>query len=176
MGVTSRLVTATVLALALGACQALMPAAYAPYEPAPWVGSGYTETEVQPGLFLVRFIGNSSTTPDRSADFALLRGAEICLQRGKGFIHVGNLSTRYQQTGYIPAGTSTTVTPTGPDSPPVVTTVETSPQTDLYSPTSGIAVSCADTKEPGAWDAGFLANAVRTKYSIKPEAAAVAGN
>ena len=105
-----------------------------------------------------------------------MRGAEICLQRGKGFIHVGNLSTRYQQTGYIPAGTSTTVTPTGPDSPPVVTTVETSPQTNLYSPTSGIAVSCADTKEPGAWDAGFLANAVRTKYSIKPEAAAVAGN
>ena len=131
-----------------------------------WDGGGFTETEVQPGLFLVRFIGNSSTTPDRSADYALLRGADICLQRGKNYLHVGDLDTRYRQSGYFAGTTSTTVIPTGTaDAPPIVTTHTSSP-TFLYSPSSGIAVSCTEKSEAGAWDAQFLARAIRTKYEL----------
>ena len=168
MGAAARVVTTMVLALALAACVSLMPAAYQPYE-STFTG-GYSETEVQPDLFLVRFMGNSATTPDRSTDFALLRGAEICLQRGKNFMRVGDLSTRYRQSGHFPATTSTAVTPTAtpetPNSPPIVNTVETSPATYLYSPTSGIAVTCAATADQGAWDAQYLARAIRTKYDL----------
>lgn len=165
MGTTARFLVVG-MTLALAGCQTLFPSRYQPYTSQ--FEGGFTETEVQPGLFLVRFIGNSVTTPDRSGDFALLRGAEICLQRGKNFIHVGGVDTRYRQSGYLPGTTSTTVIPTGEPNAPIVSTVETSQPTFLYSPTSGITVSCADTNEQGAWDAQYLARSVRTKYSVKP--------
>jgi hypothetical protein len=145
--------------LALGACAT-------PYKPYSWIDGGFTETEVQPGLFLVRFIGNDATTPDRTADFALLRAAEICLQRGKEFMRVGDFATQQAQSGYIPGAASTTVVQSGSVDVPPVVSVTTMPPTLLYSPQSGLAVSCADSKQDGAWDANYLARAIRTKYSL----------
>ena len=137
-----------------------------PYKPYNRIDGGFTETEVQPGLFLVRFVGNDATTPDRSTDFALPRAADICLQRGKGFMRVGGLATQNVQSGYIAGATSSTVIPSGsPDVPPVVS-VSIMPPTLLYSPQSALTVSCADSAQDGAWDANYLARAIRTKYSM----------
>jgi len=147
----------------MSACTLFQQTPYQPYSA--WGGGGYSETEVQPGLFLVRFTGNESTTPGRAADLALLRAADICLQRGKSYLRVGGLTTKAVQSGYVPGTSTSTVTPTGPDSPPVVT-VTTLPPTMLYSPESGIAVTCTEGNQEGAWDANYLAHAIRTRYSI----------
>ena len=152
-------ITALALSLCVGACAT----SYQPYSF--WGGGGFTETEVQPGLFLVRFIGNEQSTPDRTADFALLRAADLCLQRGKSHLLLGELATQYAHTGYLPGSTASTVVPTG-SSDSVAVTVETSPPTPLYSPTSGIAVSCTETTGQGAWDAHYLERAIRTKYAL----------
>ncbi len=165
MGVAAHRIRVTILAavLASSGCTLMLPTPYQPYSS--WKGGGFTETEVQPGLFLVRFIGNDSTTSDRTADYALLRAADICLQRGMPFLRVGDLATQTVQSGYIPGATTTTVIPAGPDAPPIVS-VDTMPPTLLYSPQSGLAVSCAESQQSGAWDANYLARAIRTKYSL----------
>jgi hypothetical protein len=154
---------ATAMAIGMSACAAFDQTPYQPYSA--WRGGGYTETEVQPGLFLVHFIGNQSTSAGRAADFALLRAADVCLQRGRTYMQVGGLATRSLQSGYLPGSSATTVVPTGADSPPTVT-AETSPPTLLSSPESGLVVSCVETKQEGSWDAAYLARAVRAKYSL----------
>ncbi len=161
-----RVIRMAILLAVLGSsgCAFMMPTPYQPYST--WNGGGFTETEVQPGLFLVRFIGNESTTPDRTADYALLRAADICLQRGKAFLRVGDLATQNVRSGYIAGTTTTTVVPSSdPNAPPVVS-VDTMPPTLLYSPQSGLAVSCVESRQNGAWDADYLARAIRTKYSL----------
>jgi len=154
--------TATAMAIGMSACT-VFETPYQPYSA--WRGGGYMETEVQPGLFLVHFIGNQSTNAGRATDFALLRAADVCLQRGRTYMQVGGLGTRSVQSGYLPGTSTTTVVPTGADSPPTVT-AETSPPTMLSSPESGLVVSCVETKQEGSWDAAYLARAVRARYSL----------
>jgi len=145
------------MSLVLGGC--VSP--YAPYEPySPQGLGGYTETEVQPGVFLVQFIGNEHTPPDRPADFALLRAADLCLQRGMNYMFVGNPERHYLATGTI-SGTTTVVSAS--ETSQVVSTM---PPTLPISPIGGVMVSCTATQANGAWDAQFLARAIRTKYSI----------
>lgn len=155
------MIMAVVTALSLAACGATPYKTYS-Y----WNGGGFTDTEVQPGLFLVRFMGNASTTPARTADLALLRAAEICLDRGKGYLLLGELATQYAQSGYIAGSTTTTTVATGdPNAPPLVS-VSTSPPTLLYSPSSGVAVACAEAQGAGAWDAHYLSRSIREKYEL----------
>jgi hypothetical protein len=40
------------------------------------------------------------------------------------------------------------------------------PLTLLYSSQSGLAVSCVEWEQNVAWDANYLARAIRTKYSL----------
>ncbi len=91
---------ATSLALALASCSS--PAT--PYVPVdisldlPGVGPrpagleqarfGYTEYEISPTIVRVRFSGNPSTDEARAVDFALLRSAEVALERGYPFFVV----------------------------------------------------------------------------------------
>jgi len=152
----ARVATLT-LSLVLGGC--ISPSAtFVPYSPGGL--GGYTETEVQPGVFLVQFIGNEYTPPDRPADFVLLRAADLCLQRGKNYMFVGNPERHYMATGAV-SGT-TLVVPASDTSQVVSTPAPTLP----ISPIGGVMVSCSETQADGAWDAQFLARAIRTKYSI----------
>ena len=143
--------------LALAACET----PYAPYSF--WNQGGFTETEVQPGVFMVMFVGNDQTNPARSADFALLRAAELCLWRENAFLFVGDVATQYQHHVSAPAPV-TTVTPDGHGQ--AVATTQSMTPTLSQSPSSGVTVSCAQTRQPGAWDAAYLARAIRAKYSM----------
>jgi hypothetical protein len=156
--ILARVATLT-LSLVLGACTLATP--YEPYSPGAAVNAGgYTETEVQPGVFLVQFIGNEWTPPDRPAQYALLRAADLCIQRGKNYMFVGNPVTHFMRTGNVPG--ATTVVPASENSQ----VVSTMPPTLPISPTGGVMVSCTETKADGAWDAQFLARAIRAKYSL----------
>lgn len=54
---------------------------------------GYIDKQLSPNKFLVTFNGNGFTTPKRSSDFALMRGAELALTHGYKYIVVFNSDT-----------------------------------------------------------------------------------
>jgi hypothetical protein len=66
----------------------------------------------------------------------------------------------------IPGTTTTTVVPSSDPNVPPVVSVDTMPPTLLYRPQGGLAVSCVESKQNGAWDANYLARAIRTEYSL----------
>jgi hypothetical protein len=51
------------------------------YQPRSWTG-GYDETQLAPNVFRVGFQANQYTLPSTATDFALLRAAELTLERG----------------------------------------------------------------------------------------------
>lgn len=140
-----------------------------------WNDGGFTETEVQPGLFQVRFQGNEFTDAARTADFAMLRAAELCLSRDQSFMLLGDVATDVIQSGYIPGTTTSTTTGsatgyaygnTARISGSATTTSYTTPGTALYRPETGLTVACVGEKLEGAWDASFLVQSMRSKYKI----------
>ncbi len=155
---------ASVSLLLLGCATAYKPNSF-------WNDGGFTETEVQPGLFQVRFQGNEFSSAERTADFAMLRASELCLNRGAQYIYLGDVATSVAQTGYIPGSSTTTASATGYGvgntayaTGSSYTTV--TPATALYSPQTGLTVACSDQKGDKAWDAAFLANSMRAKYKM----------
>lgn len=144
-------------ALALAGCET----PYAPYSV--WNQGGFTETEVQPGVYMVMFVGNDQTNPARSADFALLRAAELCLWRDDAFLFVGDVATQYAHHVSAPAPV-TTVAPDGNGN--VVASTQSTAPIVTQSPSSGVTVTCVADKQPGAWDAAWLARTIRAKYSM----------
>lgn len=52
-----------------------------PYQPQGWSG-GYDSTQLAPNVFRVTFTANAYTLPSTATDFALLRSAELALERG----------------------------------------------------------------------------------------------
>jgi hypothetical protein len=159
------LTIATVVLALAGCATAYAPSSF-------WNDGGFTETEVQPGLFMVRFVGNEFTSAERTADFAMLRAAELCLSRGAGFMYLGDVATRVVQTGVIPGSSTTTASATAYGTGSNASAYGTShttvtPPTVLYSPQTGLTVACATEKEDGAWDAAFLAQSMRKKYTLK---------
>jgi hypothetical protein len=139
-----------------------------------WNDGGFTETEVQPGLFQVKFKGNEFTTQDRTADLAMLRAADLCLSRGKSHMFLGDVATKSVQSGVAPgySSTSGTATVTSYGNTAYVTGnayTTTIPPASFYRPQSGLTVACTESKDGGAWDAAFLSQAMRSKYKITPK-------
>lgn len=140
-----------------------------------WNDGGFTETELQPGLFQVRFEGNEFTDTARAADFAMLRAAELCLSRNQSFMLLGDVATEVIQSGYIPGTTTSTTTgsttehaygDTAHASGTATTTSYTTAGVALYRPETGLILACLNEKLDGAWDAAFLAHSVRSKYKM----------
>lgn len=132
---------------------------------------GFSETEVQPGIYQVKFNGNGYTSSERAADFALLRGAELCLGKNAGYMLTGDQATSRNLSGYI-GGSSTTTTNGSFNSIGSQTrysgtsTTNHVPPTPVYKPQSGLTVACVRDQINGAWDAQFLVNSLRDKYKL----------
>ena len=56
---------------------------------------GYAETELGNDTFEVAFIGNSQTGTEMVEEFALLRAAELCLERGYKFLVIKSDETNW---------------------------------------------------------------------------------
>lgn len=67
-----------------------------PYQASGWRG-GYEETELRPGTFRITFTANQYTSANDAMDFALLRSAEIALERGYSHFAVINGSDALSQ-------------------------------------------------------------------------------
>ena len=71
------------------------------YKPNGLFNGGFSSTQLSANTFTVRFKGNEYTSPERAADFALLRSAEIADKHGFSWIEVLNeqASTTTSSTG-----------------------------------------------------------------------------
>ena len=150
-----------------GLASVILGACATPYQPwSKWSDGGFTDREVLPGVYLVRFIGNGASAPERTADLALLRAAEICLGKGKPFMRAGGLAIERVQSGYFDGVMTTSVIPSGDPNVPSTVSVNTSSPAPRYSPQSELAVSCAVTPEEGTQDANQVAQSIRDRYSL----------
>ena len=132
-----------------------------------WNDGGFTETEVQPGIFQVRFKGNEFTSEERASDFAMLRSAELCLERDMQYIVMGDLTTVSRASGQIPGSATTTASASTYGNTAYGTSTATvTPPTTLYSPESGLTMACSTKQIEGSWDAAFLQKAMKDKYQI----------
>jgi hypothetical protein len=52
------------------------------YQPVNWAGMGYDETQLAPNVFRVSYMANMYTSPSTATDLALLRAAELTLEKG----------------------------------------------------------------------------------------------
>jgi hypothetical protein len=74
-------------AVTLGSCMTATP--YQPYIPEASAGvhGGFSEQQLSPDLFLVRFHGNEMTSRERVEGYLLYRAAELTLQKGFDWFH-----------------------------------------------------------------------------------------
>ena len=137
------------------------------------LSGGYSETKLAPDVVRVIFRGNGYTKIERAQDFALLRASELSIQAGFPYFvvlneqndskaqsintpgtayttgsayAVGNQAYYQGQTTYVPGQTIT-----------------------IYRPETGILVQFLKEKPQGtfAFDAAFLVNSLKEKYSVK---------
>ena len=119
--------------------------------------NGYYDTLLQPGVYDITFNANSGTSIKKAKDFALLRGAEVCLENGyKTFFVVNMEDNSKTETGLMamPApyargeGTFYYV-PVSETSPRISLIVQCSAEDDLFFKAADIKAS------------------LRSKYKIK---------
>jgi len=115
---------------------------------------GFSETQLAENVFEVRFSGNGYTSSERASDFALLRSAELSLERGFRYFVVDDNENDRQIA---------------------IDTVTTSSGANTYStskPGARKVIVCF--KEKPDWtgviyEARFVVQSIRGKYEIEPQ-------
>ena len=147
---------------------------------------GYSEVRLDENVFTVRFAGNAYTSPEKAADFCLLRCAELALARGYSyFIVIDSSHYTKQSTVTTPAtayttgtadtfGTATAhgnqATYMGTTSAQSTTTIYGGQTYVLSKPRSANTIVCFKEKPSGgafAFGAAFLVNSLKGKYGIE---------
>jgi hypothetical protein len=132
-----------------------------------WSDGGFTETELQPNLFNVRFRGNEFTSIERTSEFAMLRASELCIGRDLPFMEIFNVSDEERVSGYVPGSSTTNANATlVGNSVFANSSTIYNPGTTLFSPESGLTAQCIPSESETSWDARFLENSLKTKYDI----------
>jgi hypothetical protein len=133
-------------------------------------GLGYSETKLQEGVYSIQFKGNSNTSFQRTADFALLRGAEIALENGYRFFSI--IGKEYD-SATMEDSYSTPVGYAGYGWPGYA--LGFGWQTHVYQyPFTYFMIHCYAEPPPDkkimAFDAAQIKNNIRTRYNL-PQAA-----
>jgi len=89
------------LGLVLAGCSTATP--YQPYRPeaAGGIHGGYSDHQLAPDRYLVRFHGNELTARDRVEGYMLYRAAELTLQRGYEWFLVVDRHTEHDTQTYV---------------------------------------------------------------------------
>jgi hypothetical protein len=72
------------------------------------LGGGYSETQLEPNVWIVSFRGNGYTSDERASDFVLLRSAELALRGGFKYFIVVDRADRSSFGTYTTPSTSNT--------------------------------------------------------------------
>jgi len=137
------------------------------------LSGGFTETQLDKNVFRVSFQGNGYTRSDRAEEMALLRSAELTLN--KGFTHFAIIDGR-SRTDYsafkTPTQSSTTgtISSYGNTSYLNAQTRTTGGQTFIAAkPSSTNTIICFNGKPDSnslVYDAQFIFNSLAAKYGI----------
>lgn len=128
------------------------------YHPNSFSG-GYTETQLAENIWRVSFEGNGYTRQQRAEDFALLRCAEVTLE--KGFTHFA-LANSASRTDFSSASTSSTTRYRGNRS-------TTTSDTDIIVKPSTTNVVVMFNSKPDnqmAYDAKMICGDLGRKYEV----------
>ena len=135
---------------------------------------GYTNTQLGENIFRVTFRGNGYTKPERAADFALLRCAELALQYGFQYFVVIDANSYSKQEAYTaPTQTTTTgsASVTGNSIYGSSTSTTYGGQTFFITkPRETDTILCFKDKPDVSglvYDANFLVNSLKQQYNIK---------
>jgi hypothetical protein len=143
-----------------------------PYQSVAFRG-GFDETPLAPNVFQVRFQGNGHTNPERAADFALLRSAEVAL--GHGYTHFAIVDSRNAtkfSTWTSPQKSHTTYDIHTSNSQIYGTadTTYSGGQTTVWQKPSTSHIIVCFTEKPAevplAYDAAFVRASLRQKYGL----------
>jgi hypothetical protein len=148
-------------------------------------GGGFSETQIAPNAFIVRFSGNGFTSKERANDFTLLRSAQLALSKGyTHFAIVDSVSQMKRSTYTTPTKTTTyvnantTVTPLTTYGTPVAysahttgtaRTVTTGGQTyNISKPKTENTIYCftGKPKEFASFDAAYVVISIKEKYAL----------
>lgn len=137
------------------------------YQPEGLTG-GFKETRLAQNMYRVSFQGNGYTDRERSADFTLLRSAELTLQSGyKYFVIIDanrDTTTSYSTT---PTYTNTTANAYG-NSLYANSTTYGGHTTTITKPSNSNTIIMHKTKPSVVfYDAKFITASIRNQYEIK---------
>ena len=134
---------------------------------------GYSETQLAPDVFRVNFAGNAYTSSERAQDFALLRAAELSLERGFRYFALLDESSSSKLSTFTTLGSAyTTGSAYGSGSYATYSgyTTYTPGQTYLISkPRTGLLIR-GFTNKPNdiyTFDAEFLQQPSKRKYNLR---------
>ena len=148
------------MAVALGGCSTT-------YQKSGFSG-GFSETQIQPDVFTVRFKGNGYTGAERASDFCLLRCAELAIEHGYKNFAVVDSSSHYKTTVSSNGPTTTTGTlQTYGNTTHGTFNTHGGGTTTWNKPRSTRTIRLLKRNEKGSFDANFIRNSIRTKYKIK---------
>jgi hypothetical protein len=126
---------------------------------------GYSEMQLQPNVFQVRFNGNGYTSLDRARDFCLLRCSEVCLENGFTHFELLEKSSSVSRSTYKTASYSKTSF----NSNSATTTTTGGDTYQVAKPGTENLIACyreVSAPPAGLFDAAFLARSIRHKYKI----------
>jgi len=135
---------------------------------------GFSETQLGENMWRISFQGNGYTSEDRTADFALLRSAELTLIQGyRYFIIIDGSQSTQTNIATIGGNTSRTygsANTIGNTTTFNATTINTTPNIYMIrkpSATNTILMYKEDEKPEGiVYDAEFLDSSLRSKYEL----------
>lgn len=151
----------------------LLPGCATPYQRSGFAG-GFEETHLAPDVFRVSFNGNGFTTPQRCQEFALLRAAEVCQQKGfRYFAVLQDTEDANEAVGYTPGYSYTTASVTGYGNTAYgsASTVYTPSMPFVISkPISSMLVRCFRSPQtnPYTFDSDYIFQSIGSKYRISP--------
>lgn len=130
---------------------------------------GFSTTQLDENVFQISFRGNGHTSDERAADFALLRGAEVALERGYEYFVIVDSKSSTKVSAYT-TPTTTYGTATASGNYAYGTTFTTGGQTNVVSrPTTSNTIACFREKPEGfSYNARYVQKSLREKYKIMP--------
>ena len=129
---------------------------------------GYSDTQLAPNEFLVKYNGNSSTGRERTTDFWFLRCSELTLMHDFNYFQIVQ-HKNYDAGGiYSPPSTSISQPVTFGNTTYVVTNTYGGGTQQSSAPQSEGIIRCYKDKPDNihVYDASFLMNSIKTKYKM----------
>jgi hypothetical protein len=160
---------------------ALLAGCATPYQ-AQGLRGGFDETQLAPNIYRVTFKGNGFTSPERAADLALLRCADLALQNGYSYFAIVDSKAGADQSTFTTpkqSTTTSTVNVTGNTYGGMTMasgygqSQKTTYGGDTYtvtkpSSTNTIVLLKSQGEFPGlSYDATFLQGSLGTKYKVE---------